>query len=374
MISNLWALVVMQAFQGAVMSWVEVGVNTLTVWIWKDKVSPYMQLLHFAFGLGLSAFPMLAAVVNSSGSKGGESSGKAFQISYWAMSIFVLLTALFPFILKSPPIEKGMTDHTPVVRSNNREVEKDKTIKASTEVSPEKRQKIRYYLIVASMTVFLLLYGGAENAFGGWAASYAHEFYGLKEVQADELDSVFWIAITIGRLLSVPLASKLSTRLLLAIDLGGGLITVLLLTFLAHFKKKILLWISTVVLGLCMASIYGAAFTVPTELKVKLSGKAASAFIVAAGIGDVGIPPIVGAMLKIVGEGALVYTLVGLLSICVMVYIFVYSYGLSTMEKRLDEMELQELSQLDDQWAFSYVPLIGRKSIQSPQQRRLEFS
>lgn len=34
------------------MSCIEVGVNTLTVWIWKEKVAPYMQLLHFAFGLG----------------------------------------------------------------------------------------------------------------------------------------------------------------------------------------------------------------------------------------------------------------------------------------------------------------------------------
>lgn len=98
--------------------------------------------------------------------------------------------------------------------------------------------------------------------------------------------------------------------------------------------------------------------------------------IVAAGIGDVGIPPLVGAMMRIqkIGEGALVYVLVGLLSICVIVYIVVYSYGLSTMEKRLDDLELQELSQLDDQWAFSYVPLIGKKETQSPEQSRLEFS
>lgn len=77
-----------------------------------------------------------------------------------------------------------------------------------------------------------------------------------------------------------------------------------------------------------------------------------------------------------IGDAALVYVLVGLLSICVMVYIIVYSYGLSTMEKRLDEMELQELSQLDDQWAFSYVPLIGKSANQSPEQNRsrLEFS
>lgn len=40
-------------------------------------------------------------------------------------------------------------------------MDKDKTVKASTGVSKELRQKIRYYFIVSSITVFLLLYGGA---------------------------------------------------------------------------------------------------------------------------------------------------------------------------------------------------------------------
>lgn len=55
---------------------------------------------------------MIAAIANAT----GKNEEKAFEISYWAMAIFVLISALFPFILKSPPIEKGVTEHTPVVK------------------------------------------------------------------------------------------------------------------------------------------------------------------------------------------------------------------------------------------------------------------
>jgi len=357
-VKNLYALVAINGVQGAFMSWVEVGVNTLTVWIWKEKVSPYMQLLHFAFGLGLSSFPIIAAL-----------SKKSLSIAYWIMSVAVLLTALFPFILKSPPIEKGVGTGHHVQESNNKAAEKDPSKVVTTSNEVRIVQKARYWVVVVCMTLFLLLYGGAENAFGGWAASYAVEVYKMPGPQAEYLDSVFWIAITIGRLLSVPLATRLSTRTILAFNLGGCLVTVIIMVNIAHLHIKSLLWICTVVLGLCMSSIYGAAFTVPAELKVKLSGKAASAFIIAAGIGDVGIPAVVSLMLKAVGNSALTWTLVGLLSICVAIYVSVFTFGITTMEKRLDEMELQNLSELDDQWSFSWssassptVPLLNNSS------------
>jgi len=284
--------------------------------------------------------------------------------------VAVLLTALFPFILKSPPIKKGVGTGHHVQESNNKAAEKDPSKVVTTSNEVRIVQKARYWVVVVCMTLFLLLYGGAENAFGGWAASYAVEVYKMPGPQAEYLDSVFWIAITIGRLLSVPLATRLSTRTILAFNLGGCLVTVIIMVNVAPLQIKSLLWICIVVLGFCMSSIYGAAFTVPAELKVKLSGKAASAFIIAAGIGDVGIPPIVGWMMDTtLGPSGLTWALVGLLSICVAIYVSVFTFGITTMEKRLDEMELQNLSELDDQWSFSWsssssptVPLLNNSS------------
>jgi len=201
------------------------------------------------------------------------------------------------------------------------------------------------------MCAFLLLYGGAENAFGSWAAIYAEQEYFNDDVtEAETLDSVFWIAITIGRLISAPLATRLSARTMIGIDLTGCLIFSLLL---AQIRSVGLLWAGSALLGFFMASLYGAAFTVPAELKVKLTGKSASAFIIAAGIGDVALPSFMAVLIRVFNSNnALIWGIAGLLITCIGIYVFVYSFGLATMEKKLDDTELEELSELDEHWEF----------------------
>jgi len=63
LISNIWVLAALTAICGAFMSPIEVGVNTLTIWIWKEDVGPYMQLLHFAYGAGMGCSPLLFGIV-----------------------------------------------------------------------------------------------------------------------------------------------------------------------------------------------------------------------------------------------------------------------------------------------------------------------
>eukprot|EP01114_Cavostelium_apophysatum_P022298 TRINITY_DN8020_c0_g1_i1.p1 TRINITY_DN8020_c0_g1~~TRINITY_DN8020_c0_g1_i1.p1 ORF type:complete len:507 (-),score=89.36 TRINITY_DN8020_c0_g1_i1:1200-2720(-) len=350
-VSNLWLLVAVNIVQGAFMSWIEVGVNTLTVWVWKERVAPYMQLIHFGFGCGLSLFP---AILGAAEIIGG-SDVAILRMSFWTVAVWVLVATLFPVLLKSPAIEKDVSEHTHVVRKNRRETDRaSATHVVSAVTSVVKMQRARFYVVVCLITVFLLLYGGTENAFGYWAASYGVEEYKMEKATAEYMDAVFWIAITVGRLIAVPMATRLSTKVMLGIDLGGCLVVAVLLIQFSRYKERMqsLLWACTVGLGLFMASIYGLAFSVPADLKVKLSGKAASAFIIAAGIGDVSVPALVGLMIKAIGNNAVVYSVAGLLILCVVIYVFVFSFGLSTVEKRLDDEELEELSRLNEDWEF----------------------
>jgi len=103
-----------------------------------------------------------------------------------------------------------------------------------------------------------------------------------------------------------------------------------------------------------MASIYAAAFTVPAELKVKVNAKAAAAFIVSSGIGDTTLPPLVGVLMKPYAFGpiALIYSILAVFIILLGFYIVLFSYGLATMEKKLDELQLMELDELNDYWDF----------------------
>jgi hypothetical protein len=79
----------------------------------------------------------------------------------------------------------------------------------------ERQQKLRFWIIVPLVAAYLFMYGGLENAFGGWAAKYAKEVYDMDDrylnvfwrennyfSEASYLDGVFWAALTLGRLAS----------------------------------------------------------------------------------------------------------------------------------------------------------------------------
>jgi hypothetical protein len=73
---------------------------------------------------------------------------------------------------------------------------------------------------------------------------------------------------------------------------------------------------------------------------------------VASGIGDMAFPSAVGFLLDLLGQSAFPWTLLGSFAVCILLDMVIYVYGLSTMEKKLDEVELQELSELDEHWSF----------------------
>lgn len=60
-IPSSWILLVVAIGKGVTDGFVNTGANTLLVWTHKEKSSPYMNGLHFCFGLGAFLAPFLAA-------------------------------------------------------------------------------------------------------------------------------------------------------------------------------------------------------------------------------------------------------------------------------------------------------------------------
>jgi fucose permease len=130
----------------------------------------------------------------------------------------------------------------------------------------------------------------------------------------------------------------------------GCIFALILAILFEHFKWNALLWICTVIYGACMASIFATAFTIPVELRLKGSSKASSAFIVASGVGDMALPVIAGKAITYLGPTALLWLSLGVFCFCLAVYMVLFTYGLSTMEKKLNELELREIESLNDYW------------------------
>ena len=61
LIPLLWLLVAVLLVLGAAEGALDVGGNTLLVWLYRDKVVPFMNALHFFFGVGAFISPIVVA-------------------------------------------------------------------------------------------------------------------------------------------------------------------------------------------------------------------------------------------------------------------------------------------------------------------------
>ncbi len=276
-ISSLNLLLVAIVVKGAMEGTLNNGVNTMLVWTHKEKVSPYMNGLHFCFGLGAFLAPLLIAqVIDQSG---------AYRWVYVGLGFLTILTGL----LLSLVAGRSPATHPAKIQS---------------ETPP---QHIPYSVIFTA-ALFLFFYVGSEIAFGGWIYTYAVELKLLPAAQAAYLTSGFWLAFTLGRLISVPLATRLAPRQMIAFALAGGAICMGLL--FAFADSTSILWLAALGVGFCMAPIYPSGFTLAVS-GLHLTARSSGVILLGDSFGGMLLPWLVGQVLGVAGPRAMVYLVLG---------------------------------------------------------------
>ncbi len=264
----LWLLLALMLLLGFSQSTLDVGGNILLVWVHREKVAPFMNGLHFCFGLGAFLAPIIVAQAIRI--------GDAMLWGYWTVALLALPVLAAFLWLPSPPI-----------RTQNPET-------GTRGVTP--------WGLVALIATMLMLYVSAETSFGGWVFTYALEAGVIPdEVGAAYLTSVFWGALTVGRLLSVPLAARIKARAFLLGDLIGALASVGVI--LAWPASATALRVGAAGLGLSMASFFPTTITL-AEQKLTLTGQVNSWFFVGASLGGMTLPWLIGQILETLGPGA----------------------------------------------------------------------
>jgi len=234
----VWLLAICVAAQGLGMGFLDTGGNVMLVWlIGGEHVAPYMQFIHFAFGIGALVAPMFVELsVNATGT---------------AMWSFIITAALF-----LPVIVLVML--TPSPRPSDR----------GSDVGSRKRTKREWALIMLG-SLQLALYVGAEVAMGGYIFSYYVEHLGHTESEGDYLTAAFWGCIALGRALAIPIATHFSAKTMLAINMTVSAVAVAAMT---ASTAPAVIWSCTVIFGLGMASTYPTVLNL-VEHYVNLSGK-----------------------------------------------------------------------------------------------------
>ncbi len=262
---------------------VDVGGNTLLIWVHRDKVGPFMNGLHFTFGLGATISPLLIVpIIRWTG-------GIAWV--YWMLALLNLPVALFLFNLPSPS--------------------------SIVEDEAEGGKRVDYLLVVL-IAAFLFLYVGAEMGFGNWVATYAQAMDLADTATAAYLTSAFWGVFTVGRLIAIPIAAVWLPRRILWVNLSGALASLALIVMLPGATWA--LWVGAMGLGLFLASTFPTMFSL-AERHLPLTGKLTSKFFMGISLGGMILPWLIGQLFDGVGPRSVMWVILADVMLAVVLFV-----------------------------------------------------
>ena len=238
----------------------DVGVNTLLPWAFGAKAGPYFNGLHFAFGVGALCAPLMVA--KSMALSGG------ITWAFWGMALAMLPLAAALQFTASP---------------------RHQARAAEAPAAPLDR------MALAGLLFVFMLYGGSETGFAAWIFSYAWKSGLAAELQANYLTSLFWASLTLGRLIGIGVAMRVSLEKILAVDAVGCALC--LGAMLLWPASRPALWMGSLGLGLFMASFFPSLVAYAGARLShggRVSGRMTSLFFVASSTGSMLIPWFIG--------------------------------------------------------------------------------
>ncbi|HUE98441.1 MAG TPA: MFS transporter [Anaerolineales bacterium] len=265
--TSLWMLLLIVLTLGIAKGALDVGCNTLLLWVHNETVGPFMNGLHACFGLGAFIAPLIVAQVISV-------TGDIHWV-YWSFALAAFPIAAWIWSLPSPASRAVPSHHE----------------NAPFPVLP-----------VMIMVLCFTLYVGAEVGYGSWIYTYAVTLNFGTEVTAAYLTSAFWGFFTLGRLLGIWVSTRAKPMTILLLDFAGCLASLGLVILFR--ESSIILWLGTILLGISLASIFPTFLTLAEE-SMHVTGTITGWFLVGAGLGGMVLPWLIGQAFVQIGAGAM---------------------------------------------------------------------
>lgn len=156
----------------------------------------------------------------------------------------------------------------------------------------EKNQNKLYNIIIVFLLfIFFIMFVGCEHGFNNFIYSYAHIYLNVGVKWSAYLNSAFGLSLACGRLIGTIASLKLKSHHIILIDLFGCLISFILVILFRH--STIVLWISTILYGFFLASLYPATIDW-AQSHVSFNGNTLTILISGGAIGASLIPILIG--------------------------------------------------------------------------------
>jgi FHS family Na+ dependent glucose MFS transporter 1 len=259
----LWLLVMILLILGVTEGSVDVGGNTMLVWVHRQKVDPFMNALHFLFGLGAFLGPIIVAQT--------VMISRDINLAYWVVALILVPIVVWVLRVPSP---------TPTQKTKEAQL---------------LRGEIVFIVLIA---LFFFLHVGAELSFGDWIYTYAVSLELANVTTAAYLTSAFWGSITLGRLIGIPITTRIRPRTILLSSLIGSMVSVSII--LVWSDLTIALWVGTIGMGLSMASLFPSTMTFAGR-RLNITGRITGWFFIGVGAGSMALPWMIGQVFETIG-------------------------------------------------------------------------
>ena len=258
-LGSLWMLIVVFALIGVTLGTMDVGGNTLMVWLYRSDVPPYMNALHLSFGVGAFLGPL---IINGFDAAAGNA-----VATYWLFAALMVPVALWLTRLPSPDAPAAAPG----------------SVAGGAVLRP-------HFALIGLIAAFFFLHMGSELAFGAYITSYADDLF-YSESLARVVNSVFWGGLVIGRLVAIPLALRMSPRALLQSSLLIGAVSLAPVIVLPD--SPVALWVGTVGFGVAVASMFANSINY-AEQRMPITSAVTATFLVGGSLGSTVLPLVVG--------------------------------------------------------------------------------
>lgn len=243
--------------------------HVLVAGLFSVRPAAALNLMNVFFGVGAVTGPAVAGLSL-------RWWGSALPPLWLGVGVLLMLALLIPFLAAAPRAAPG-----------------DASAGDASGDAPGGRPAGRVYgaPVLWALGIMLFAYVGAENAMGGWTATYLERATGMAPDSAALVTAGFWLALTCGRLVGAALGTRVSSATLLGISLGGSVVSGVLLVAGSGLGTGLVPTVAAVLLlGLCFGPVFPTAMAITTATFARASGTAAS-MVVALGNGGGAVLP-----------------------------------------------------------------------------------
>uniref|UniRef100_A0A3B4GIU9 Major facilitator superfamily domain-containing protein 4A n=1 Tax=Pundamilia nyererei TaxID=303518 RepID=A0A3B4GIU9_9CICH len=360
--NNVFVLAIAMAVSGLAMGLIDTIANIQLVTIYQKDSAVFLQALHFFIGFGALVSPLIAdpflsetgcgnhtgnetevihhfrsmlrnspivehSIPLSNLSHGVEKEESSVHYAFWIMALINLPVPIAVLYLMyreqlipcCPSGTPRLLDKDELAMESQQGAEGHGSIFSCCQNDNLRELPLSFFMIHILGGMVLFMTDGIVGAYAGFVYTYAvAPPMSLPHKTAGYLASIFWAAITAGRLLSIPLSYRFQPVKLLIFNLAGAIVTVLLL--LIFYTSSIFLFVGTCLCGLFLSSIFPCMLAY-TEDILDYQGCATSVLVTSAGMGEMVMQVLVGSIIQT--EGSYSFLLCGMIIACIGFILFI---------------------------------------------------